>query len=397
MRFFKSKFINLLGLVLLGLAGLFLVASTFKGPQPKVKVTVFVHGTVGCSLNIFNPTQCKSENFDDQLLSARLVKKYRNHELMCYDQILGAEGLHEISSATLPQWHAAHHLIPAYDEVAGCIDAKADIQKYLIFGWSGFLNHGARRKAGFELYNSLADYCDQIRYTYGVDPELDLITHSHGGNVALWLAEAEKECKRNLKIDVLVMFGTPMQTEMACAIQSDVFRTMVMIYSRGDSVQQRDYFSTKGKSYRRMVDIADLAQLKQEKPHLYRCDLACIVNKDRKRITHTNMWMSGRSNSVFYWMEPVPLMVITPVILQILQHNPCPIHAEIYLSDKNDGCLVMINEFSGDKYYDTHVLRSTLVAWAQHMRDGWQLSQDKSHHPFFNRKNWDVFKQIVWA
>lgn len=374
-------------------------------PAKKVKVTVFIHGTVGGFLNVFSLKQYSSENFNNTSLSARAVKKIRTIELMNYDQIFGDLGLHEFCAADTPAWHAARHVIPAYEDVAQCVGRSGDITKDLIFGWSGFLHHGARKEAGYDLYKTLCDYRDGLIAQYHVNPEITIIGHSHGGNVGLWLAQAEKEYKRGLQINSLIMLGSPMQKEMAPCIESAVFKAIVLCHSDGDGIQRIDYISNKeGRSYQRMSDVADIAAVVKKNPALRRHDVACMINNSAHSITHINMWLVARSTPVLQAFDVVPLVVYLPALMACLDQHPEQCSVEWHMAATDDSCDVSLHPRNllcqscknCDKY-DGKALHTTLCRWSDTIESTWRLPGDNSRHVLFNKKNVRALKQMIWG
>ena len=386
---------------------------------PIVNITVFIHGTVGSTFNIFNPWHLAAEEeVDVQTFGVRTVKKYRNQSIMQYDQILGKEGFCEVCShcynlpdvalsmhysSELETWHAARHLIPAYHAVARQNKNLPDVHKTVVFGWSGLLHARARKEAGYELYQKLSDYIEALTKEYGAKPTITLVTHSHGGNIALWLAAAEQEFKRGLLIDCLCMYGTPMHKEMGAYIESPMFKTMVLFHSQGDGIQLRDYFSTKSKkSYQKMSEIGDCKTCTEQCPGCKRYDVCCVVNGSFKAVTHTNMWMAGRSTPVFACMDPLPLFVLTPVFLQALENQNVPLLCEAHLICNDQGFSLKFYDPKTGKlvhepYKNDQSVPQVLQEWGTKMKQEWQLPDDKGRHPFFNRKNWKAFKNMVWG
>ena len=392
------------GLVCLGV-GLKLGWSRLTKPVQKVRITVFIHGTIGGALNIFNTQQYASEKFNNASATARAVKKIRSVELLNYDQIFGALGLHEFNAAETPVWYAARHVIPAYEDVAQCVGRSSDVTKDLIFGWTGFLHHGARKEAGYELYTALCDYRDRMRAKYGVDPDITVIGHSHGGNVGLWLAQAEKEGKRGLQVDSLIMLGSPMQKEMACCIESPLFRTIVLCHSDGDAIQRIDYISNKErKSHQRMSDVADIKAFIQQNPALRRHDVACMINNSARHITHINMWLVGRSTPVLKAFDVVPLVVYLPALMNCLDQHPHESSVEWYMQDSGESCVVSLHPKNllcqtckDSACIDGTALHGTVSGWDTMMKSQWQLPDDKSRHVLFNKKNVRALKNLVCA
>lgn len=428
-----KKYILIISIIFVGIASISLVTlhsnkvvptvSTQELPTqkaPTLHVTIFIHGTVGSTLNIFNPWSLATEEYDPKSFSVRTIKNYRNQPIMQYDQILGKEGFYEFSthhynlpnaamaieySQHMEPWHASTLLIPAYhalDKYSRTI--QSDIHKTVIFGWSGLLHASARKGAGYMLYQELCDYIEKLKQQYGVMPKVTIVTHSHGGNVSLWLDAAEKEFKRGLVIDCLCMYGTPMHQEMKDAIESSLFKTMILFHSHGDSIQLRDYFSTKTrKSYQKMSDIADCKKTMEQFPGCKRYDVCCAINGNYKHITHMNMWFVGRSTAVLDCMDPMPLVVLTPLFLPLFEDQEIPLLSEIHVvCNHRNGFSFQIydvkkKEIVVEPYKNDRNILATLSEWSNKMKQEWQLPDDTWRHPIFNKKNYKALKNMFWG
>lgn len=409
-------------------------AKEIKRPA-KIVVTVFMHGTVGSSMNIFDPGSCLHDSWTGNTFSVRVVRRYRNDPFMEYDQILGAEGLtrlyftdDEKKTGDCPKGSA--YIIPAYDAVAQALDGeRADRARmvkriYATNGWSGLLSNRARKFAAKNLYKALIALREEIEEQYGVTPHFHIVTHSHGGNVLLLLAEAENTYKQHLSIDLGVMLGTPMQRETASCIGSTVFKKLYLFYSYGDSVQCSDYFSTKERrSYARMGRIFDLDKFHREHPDLVRCDVRLFVEHLAKRVSHTNMWLAGRSTPVFDFMDPLPLVVLVPSMVNALR-DICPHHhrADLHLYAEDECCWITttpdpivkprghIPDFPKsaqeeleereivtlESHDAEEEIYQVIAAHAETMKREWKCSWDSSRSPLFNGKNGHVLKNLLF-
>ncbi|MBN1549365.1 hypothetical protein JW872_01755 [Candidatus Babeliales bacterium] len=114
-----------------------------------------------------------------------------------------------------------------------------DLDSFYAFGWSGALSFQARELAARDLYRELQR--EHYAYTtkHGQAPKIRLITHSHGGNVALNLAKVRLP-NNKLVIDELIMLGTPIQNETACYVNDPFFKTIYSLYSHADMLQIMD-------------------------------------------------------------------------------------------------------------------------------------------------------------
>jgi hypothetical protein len=109
------------------------------------------------------------------------------------------------------------------------------LQHFYFFGWSGGLGHKARKAAAYDLYHVLNDLCRDP------DTKLTLITHSHAGNIALYLDEEAREKNiTSLSIERLILLACPVQDITEHYTRSPLFKRIYHIYSPGDVVQIMD-------------------------------------------------------------------------------------------------------------------------------------------------------------
>lgn len=107
------------------------------------------------------------------------------------------------------------------------------------FGWSGKLSFNERVKAAGDLYNDLSLLHDQYVEKYHQAPKIRLITHSHGGNVALNLAQVKKaNCP--FAINELILLACPVQHETMHCIADSLFERIYSFYSNADLIQVID-------------------------------------------------------------------------------------------------------------------------------------------------------------
>jgi hypothetical protein len=142
-------------------------------------------------------------------------------------------------------------LLPARLVGGGCalgkkvasVLSKADPQEYpfsafYVFGWSGLLSAGSRRKAGRQLYKTICYLKEDPRYA---SAPITIITHSHGGNVALEAAVAawEKGDTRTL-VNKLIITACPVHESTACFVCAPLFTKVIALYSKSDPFQVLD-------------------------------------------------------------------------------------------------------------------------------------------------------------
>ncbi len=108
---------------------------------------------------------------------------------------------------------------------------------FYLFGWSGRLSVTARRKAAGELASLLSELMHQYS-SKGIDVSLRIIAHSHGGNVALHMAEIASDLL--FTIDELMLLACPVQKATAKYSIHPFFGSIYSIHSHADMTQRMD-------------------------------------------------------------------------------------------------------------------------------------------------------------
>jgi hypothetical protein len=188
---------------------------------------------------------------------------------------------------------------------------------FYTFGWNGRLDHKKRVRAAQDLYNALTKELERVKQEKPNSKiKIEILAHSHGGNVALNLAAAEEKNKKNLCIDKLVLLGTPIQSETKSYVNSPIFKKVYNIYSTGDAIQTLDIFSTKDPASKRRVNIetpeSKLAQIK--------------IKAEKYYPGHCELWLWGKKSSPLYYRKslptyPFPIAVFTPIITSSIDVN----------------------------------------------------------------------------
>ena len=117
--------------------------------------------------------------------------------------------------------------------------SKADhisfpLEYFYAFGWSGKLCNKERLKAAQKLYEEILKLKKELK-NLNIDPSFTLITHSHGGNLALNLATIENIEK--LHFDKLILLACPVQEETEEYLKNNIFKKVYSIYSKFDFIQ----------------------------------------------------------------------------------------------------------------------------------------------------------------
>lgn len=224
----------------------FLLAACISNLQATIHA-VFVHGTfVPGVCAVTNPIDVYTQQCAPSNTYTRTLKKLRADDTFFHASIMGHEGFHPITTdADLSiscQRYAAHQIAHIFT----ILDPETP-QKFYTFGWSGELSLAARRAAAADLYQALKNIPLQKGDT------LELICHSHGGNVAAYLAEEEKIQKQGLSIERLVLLGTPIQYETQHLFTEPLFKNVWALWSKKDIIVVSDTFSTPSRTSARSL------------------------------------------------------------------------------------------------------------------------------------------------
>jgi len=112
------------------------------------------------------------------------------------------------------------------------------LEHFYVFGWSGTLAFDERKAQAEKLYALLKKMNLDYETLYGVKPEITLITHSHGGNVALNLAAVKDEdCDLTV---AAILLACPVQHETKKLVNDPFFSKVYSFYSTSDFVQILD-------------------------------------------------------------------------------------------------------------------------------------------------------------
>lgn len=112
------------------------------------------------------------------------------------------------------------------------------IESFYIFGWSGKLDHEERTKAAQLLLKRMRTVIKRFEKRYNQTPYVRIITHSHGGNVALNLAQAKR--KTDGPIDELILLAIPVQHDTQKFANDPCFKRVYSLHSHGDLLQVAD-------------------------------------------------------------------------------------------------------------------------------------------------------------
>jgi hypothetical protein len=277
---------------------------------------VLIHGTIlnYPSFNVFMQARKDFKNHPHESFFQRYQRSFRL-KTWFNTQAINELGLLPIDFADVnPDTQASRVLSHTYQSIYQELMPLNDSHfHFYTFGWDGKLDKIKREEWAFKLYDQLITEIESIKQrTSASKLTIELLAHSHGGNVALNLAKAEGKNRQNLSIDRLILLGTPVQSETAHYVGSSVFKKVYNMYSRGDVVQVMDIFSTDDdSSKRRFKDCPNLTQIE------------VTVNKFKP--LHTELWFTGTKDNFIYRkkfpLRPLPLFVLSPLITSFIDHH----------------------------------------------------------------------------
>lgn len=187
-------------------------------PQPPTKppiITVWIHGT---KIN--------------ECLPSPFAKLAKNLAPIVFDH---KDGLNHSST-----FNPHHYEAIRANALGTTAPTQFHPQHLYSFGWSGKLNIDARKKASQTLFSSLKQLVISTREAYNCDPEIILISHSHGGNVILHLGEIVDPDGFELVITKAILLACPVQKHTAHLICSPVFKRIYSLHSHTDMIQIAD-------------------------------------------------------------------------------------------------------------------------------------------------------------
>ncbi len=333
----KGKFI--LYILLISILAITLIFA--KSYQPKQTLVVWIHGTL----------------FYDAIRE----KKPINIDVLKYFpfQPLNKKGLIPVDETTnnIPALFSALYKM-ANNELSN----HPNNFYFYTFGWDGKLSEHSRTESAFKLYQSLYEEIAKIKKVKKCEVEVILLTHSHGGNVGLSLAQAEEKLQKNLYIDKLVMFGTPIQSETKKYACSKIFKSIWNIYSSEDLIQIADIFSTQDffskRSFKKRNNELLSSKIKE---------IEIISNKENP--THAELWFLGQVPLLYrkeFPIYPLPISAFTPILLyeKNLPSNDCLVNIQ------KDGTNCLFN-FTDKRTKTVRQISYNLFAKQKNLIDNW--------------------------
>lgn len=110
------------------------------------------------------------------------------------------------------------------------------LETLYFFKWSGKLNAQKRQEAAKQLYHELKQVVADYIKRYSTYPKIQILAHSHGGNVVLNMVTVPK-LNDNLQIDTIVFMAVPVQYKTMHLIGNSMFKKVYVLSSSLDFVQ----------------------------------------------------------------------------------------------------------------------------------------------------------------
>ena len=139
--------------------------------------------------------------------------------------------------ATLEQHHYWRHVLNA---LSAGNPQQYPLKTCYLFGWPGRLSFIQREEYAQLLYAQLRDVIADYKQQYKCTPYIQVIAHSHGGNVVLNLANTKKAEDQDMIINKLILMACPVQAKTKNLIKDPMFKQVYVLYSHLDMIQVMD-------------------------------------------------------------------------------------------------------------------------------------------------------------
>jgi len=330
---------------------------------------VFVHGTSAAHLSpldLWHPHVVKdffkriftkkSERVDLQRhsLTRAVNQSFRKNKFIKGSAgAMHNEGLFEIPHDMLERYKksdlsqeerrlSAIHIAYAFDYVYSHVHKDKEINEvrdYYAFGWKGLLDKYCRIDSAYDLYEELL--------TIKAD-KITLVTHSYGGAVALYLSKVEKQEKKGIVIDDLIMYAPPVERETAKRALHDMFKNVFLFYSEGDMTQVADKFTTdEGECHRTLSSyVGDEIERFDDKMVK---DVCFVVNGSRSYFDHMGPWSSSGSPMVVKMLLPFPTVVLSPLFLDLLKTTHTNVDCDMHIIDCDERLMIDVRHQGSKK------------------------------------------------
>lgn len=288
---------------------------TLTAVQHRHVVTIFVHGTLFPIPSLAAAQEWAGERLKKNGHPATYTDLIRDRGIL-RNQPIGPIGMHPVS----PEWsiNATGSQLLAFflQEMYKLLPQEnfALVHPYT-FGWDGSLNQSRRLEQAKDLLQGINNLYEEYHKRFPQeDIEVIVLAHSHGGNVALHMADWVNQNTKAF-IDHLFIFGTPVHGDTQHLATSSLFKNVYNIHSSGDFIQIADIVSTKKYVPARIFKhegVLTCPNVKQVQ-----------VEVGSYNPSHSELWFFKRPEVIFFResfpTNPLPIAAFTPIILHQIQ------------------------------------------------------------------------------
>lgn len=289
-------------------------------PQARVKqkhvIVVFIHGTL-FPLPSFTVFQEWAVNCWKDGEKTSYVDLLRDKGILRH-QPLGPLGLHPVEPKLSFSANGAQLLAACLQEMYTLLPLGEyeSIHPYT-FGWDGALSLDHRKEESRKLLVGLRSLIEKYRKLYPADQvRVQILAHSHGGNVALHMVDWIDE-KISFTVSELLLFGTPIHGETSHHVDASFFEQVYNFHSSGDFIQIADIVSTKKYQPARVFkqdSIITSPKVKQ-----------ILVEVGSYNPNHSELWFFRRPE-IFFFREalpsaPLPVVAFSPLLLREIKKS----------------------------------------------------------------------------
>lgn len=313
--------------------------------QEEPWMTIFVHGTFRPYFSMREMIKIAKDSLKDGHY-VRNTLTLRDHPFFREHQAIQGYGLQPINTSENCSGCASAALAMLYERHDSGCQAPLIGNLWYTFGWSGLLLRSERAQAARQLYQAITDELAHLEQR-GIKPRIRLIGFSHGGNVALQVAQ---HAPAQWCIDELILIGTPVQKDTDHLITRPCFKKIYHLYSLADYIQNADlissnYFSSHRRFARRKgLEIPDnLTQIQIR-----------IGRTPRTHLDpgHTELWFFGWTTKRYrkkFPLHPLPVVAFVPLIIAQLSTLTCHTNDVIVDLQLCRGTMTITTPWLGEK------------------------------------------------
>jgi hypothetical protein len=130
-----------------------------------------------------------------------------------------------------------HYLYTAATTLYKNAPESFPLETFYIFGWSGKLSFNERQNNASILLTEIKRLETEYIAKHNVQPTIQLISHSHGGNIVLNVPSIARDTQQSITINKLILLACPVQAKTMDLIKDPMFERVYSLYSSLDFVQ----------------------------------------------------------------------------------------------------------------------------------------------------------------